>query len=516
MGPCGPVAPSHPATEAERPEGLPCDQPRVGTRRRRRHGLRQHPRRRTVRGPVPRGHARGGADLLHRAVRRARDRGRAAGAAGAVGEAVARRGDDDGQDGPRSGDRRQRGRRPAVARRPARRARAGHRGQRLARKEERARPRRRARSPRRASSPRPRSSRAPRTGATAPTGCASCSTSGRRSPGSTGAPTTPSGSGSRLRGRRTPGAARSHFAEQHEKRDGARVVKERLAKEAEALADSTDWGPTAGRYRDLMRDWKAAGPAPKRHRRRAVEAVPGRPGRLLRRPRRRQRRPRRGVRGERRGQGGLLVEAEALVPVTDLEAAKRSFRDIAERWDAAGKVPARPDQGPRGPDPPRRAGDPLGRGGPVAPQRPGEVRPRRRHGRQARGRHRRHRGRPREGSRRRRRQEDRRPRGEPRLAAGLPRHGPKASTSSPARTARAAADGGREGRLRPGPKSRRRNWSTEPSAANGWQREPGSRAESPARPLAAERCRSASRSVTRRSAATTSSESPCDGYCVTR
>ena len=35
----------------------------------------------------------------------------------------------------------------------------------------------------------------------------------------------------------------------------------------------------------------------------------------------------------------LLVEAEALLPVTDLEAAKRAFRDIAERWDAAGKVP---------------------------------------------------------------------------------------------------------------------------------------------------------------------------------
>ena len=35
----------------------------------------------------------------------------------------------------------------------------------------------------------------------------------------------------------------------------------------------------------------------------------------------------------------LLVEAEALLPVTDLDAAKRAFRDIAERWDAAGKVP---------------------------------------------------------------------------------------------------------------------------------------------------------------------------------
>ena len=39
---------------------------------------------------------------------------------------------------------------------------------------------------------------------------------------------------------------KSHFAEQHEKRDAARVVKEQLAKEAESLADSRDWGPTAG------------------------------------------------------------------------------------------------------------------------------------------------------------------------------------------------------------------------------------------------------------------------------
>ncbi len=35
----------------------------------------------------------------------------------------------------------------------------------------------------------------------------------------------------------------------------------------------------------------------------------------------------------------LLVEAEALLPVKDVEAAKRTFRDIADRWDAAGKVP---------------------------------------------------------------------------------------------------------------------------------------------------------------------------------
>jgi type IV secretory pathway VirB10-like protein len=35
----------------------------------------------------------------------------------------------------------------------------------------------------------------------------------------------------------------------------------------------------------------------------------------------------------------LLVEAEALLPVTDLEAAKRALRSVADRWEAAGKVP---------------------------------------------------------------------------------------------------------------------------------------------------------------------------------
>ena len=35
----------------------------------------------------------------------------------------------------------------------------------------------------------------------------------------------------------------------------------------------------------------------------------------------------------------LLLEAERLVPVSDLKAAKEAFRDLAERWDEAGKVP---------------------------------------------------------------------------------------------------------------------------------------------------------------------------------
>ena len=132
---------------------------------------------------------------------------------------------------------------------------------------------------------------------------------------------------------------KAHFAELNEKRESARVVKEKLVKEAEALSSSTEWGPTAGAYRELMRRWKEAGPAPK-----------GIDDQLWKKFRAAQDT----FFGARDAQAAatdaefaenatkkeaLLVEAEALLPVTDLAAAKSAFRDIADRWDAAGKVP---------------------------------------------------------------------------------------------------------------------------------------------------------------------------------
>ncbi len=132
---------------------------------------------------------------------------------------------------------------------------------------------------------------------------------------------------------------KAHFAEEHERRDSARVVKERLAKEAEALSSSTEWGPTAGKYRDLMREWKAAGPAPREVDDQLWQRFRGAQDTFF------------GARDATNAaldeefaanaevKDAILVEAEALVPVTDLEAAKKTFRDLADRWDAAGKVP---------------------------------------------------------------------------------------------------------------------------------------------------------------------------------
>lgn len=54
-----------------------------------------------------------------------------------------------------------------------------------------------------------------------------------------------------------------HFAELDKQRAEAKERKQHLVGEAESLVDSQDWGPTAGRFKQLMTDWKAAGRAPK-------------------------------------------------------------------------------------------------------------------------------------------------------------------------------------------------------------------------------------------------------------
>jgi uncharacterized protein YeaO (DUF488 family) len=132
---------------------------------------------------------------------------------------------------------------------------------------------------------------------------------------------------------------KQHFAELSSKRDEAAVVKERLAAEAEGLASSTDWGPTSGRFRDLMRQWKAAGPAPREvddklwaRFRSAQDAFFG---------------ARDAVQAEENeeqvanlaAKEALLVEIEAILPVNDAKAARDQLRDLLDRWDAIGKVP---------------------------------------------------------------------------------------------------------------------------------------------------------------------------------
>jgi Domain of Unknown Function (DUF349) len=132
---------------------------------------------------------------------------------------------------------------------------------------------------------------------------------------------------------------KAHFAQLDALREDARKVKERLVAEAESLSGSTDWGPTAARYRELMTEWKAAGRAQREHEddlwnrfRGAQDVFFAARGTVF---------------AERDAEQAenlklkeeLAEEAEKLLPVTDLKATRAAFRGINERWEAIGHVP---------------------------------------------------------------------------------------------------------------------------------------------------------------------------------
>ncbi|MEV6794197.1 DUF349 domain-containing protein [Streptomyces sp. NPDC051320] len=137
---------------------------------------------------------------------------------------------------------------------------------------------------------------------------------------------------------------KAHFASLDAQREEARKAKEKLVTEAESLSGSTDWGATAARYRDLMTEWKAAGRAQREAEDDLWNRFRGAQDVFFA--------ARSEVFAERDTEQSenlklkedLAAEAEKLLPVRDLKAARAAFRGLNERWEAIGHVPrdARP------------------------------------------------------------------------------------------------------------------------------------------------------------------------------
>lgn len=132
---------------------------------------------------------------------------------------------------------------------------------------------------------------------------------------------------------------RQHFGALDEQRSQARAQKEAIVAEAEALATSTDWGVTAAAYRDLMNRWKATGRAARKDdealwtRFRAAQDAFFSARNAASTEADSQ------LRENLTAKEALLAQAEGLVPVTDVHAARAALRDIQERWENAGRVP---------------------------------------------------------------------------------------------------------------------------------------------------------------------------------
>lgn len=133
---------------------------------------------------------------------------------------------------------------------------------------------------------------------------------------------------------------RQFFSALDQQQTKAKRIKEKLIEQAEALQSSTDWGATSAAYRDLMDQWKRAPRASRKEddslwtRFRAAQQV------FFDARREKDLATDTEYRANLEAKEALLVEAEALLPITDLEKTKAALRTLQDRWDEIGRVPA--------------------------------------------------------------------------------------------------------------------------------------------------------------------------------
>ena len=132
---------------------------------------------------------------------------------------------------------------------------------------------------------------------------------------------------------------RQHFSQVETKRVEVTAKKEALIRRAEEMSTSTDWGATSAAYRDLLDEWKAAGRITRKEddrlwaRFRAAQQVFFDARQADRDSMSSEQNENLAAKLE------LLKEAEALLPIKDIAAAKQALHSIQDRWEQIGYVP---------------------------------------------------------------------------------------------------------------------------------------------------------------------------------
>ena len=133
---------------------------------------------------------------------------------------------------------------------------------------------------------------------------------------------------------------RQFFSQLDQAQSEAKRIKEALIAEAEALSSSVDWSRTSSAYRELMNRWKAAPRASRKEddalwaRFRAAQQV------FFDARRAKDEATDAEYRENLAAKEAILVDAEAILPVTDIERAKAQLRLIQDRWEEVGRVPS--------------------------------------------------------------------------------------------------------------------------------------------------------------------------------
>lgn len=133
---------------------------------------------------------------------------------------------------------------------------------------------------------------------------------------------------------------KAYFANLDQQREGVRSDKEHIVAEAEALSGSTEWGPTARAYRDLMQRWKASGRADRtsedklwaRFKAAQDTFFDARNATFAERDAE--------LRVNADAKEKILAEAKAEIPgISNPRRARARLRDFQEAWEEAGELP---------------------------------------------------------------------------------------------------------------------------------------------------------------------------------
>ena len=132
---------------------------------------------------------------------------------------------------------------------------------------------------------------------------------------------------------------KAYFATLEAEREDVKARKEKLVADAEALSSSTEWGPTTSAFRQLMSQWKAAGRADRDTEAELWKRFRGAQDKFFNARSEVFSAKDAALRDHAEAKEQLLESAQALVPVTDIRAAKSALRGIQERWEQIGAVP---------------------------------------------------------------------------------------------------------------------------------------------------------------------------------
>lgn len=134
-------------------------------------------------------------------------------------------------------------------------------------------------------------------------------------------------------------ARKVHFAQLDKENASVAGTKEDLVARAEALATSTDWDGTARQFKQLMDQWRTAG----RGRKSTDDALwarfQGAQEAFFSTKRAAGEAEEEALVANVPAKEAAVKAAEALLPISDVRAAKKEIRAIQDRFEAAGEVP---------------------------------------------------------------------------------------------------------------------------------------------------------------------------------